>query len=42
MLPPLTFHEYICLTGYENLIALKKIKWKDEDLKILSSNNIKE
>ena len=42
MLPPLTFHEYINLTGYENLILPKKIKWKGEEQRILSTNNIKE
>ncbi len=42
MLPPLTFHEYICLKGYENLIKPQNIKWKDGERQILSTTDIKE
>jgi predicted AAA+ superfamily ATPase len=42
MLPPLTFHEYICLKGFDNLIKEKKIKWRGEDQKVLSTTNINE
>jgi uncharacterized protein len=40
MLPPLTFHEYIYLKKFENLIIESHIYWKQKKKSFFSTNNI--
>lgn len=42
MLPPLTFHEYISLKNYTNLIRLSTLEWKGNVTEFYSTINIKE
>lgn len=42
MLPPLTFHEYIHLKGYDDLIRLSQANWKGNPSIFYTTINIKE
>jgi uncharacterized protein len=40
MLPPLTFHEYIHLKGFDNIIIPSQIQWQKKHIDFFSTSNI--